>query len=67
VSAYLTECLEQSRAAREVYEQNPPPVVLRLRKIKEQLAAYPPEERSAALQRILAAEKIEQQEPAPVP
>jgi uncharacterized protein (DUF433 family) len=67
VSAYLTDYLEQSQAAREAYEQNPPPVVSRLRRIKEQLAAYPPEERDAALQRILAVEKAEQQEPAHVP
>jgi uncharacterized protein (DUF433 family) len=66
VSAYLTDHLEHNRASREAYEQNPPPVVSRLRKIKEQLAAYPPEERGAALQRILAAEKTEA-EAAPVP
>ena len=33
VSAYLADYLEYCRKAREEYEKNPPPVVLRLRKI----------------------------------
>jgi uncharacterized protein (DUF433 family) len=66
VGAYLTRHLEYCRAAREAYERNPPPVAVRLRRIKEQLAAYPPEERDAALQRILASEKLDRHEEAPV-
>jgi uncharacterized protein (DUF433 family) len=67
VGAYLTNYLEYCRTAREEYDRNPPPGVLRLRRIAEQLEAYPPEEREAVMQRILAAERSPEQEPAPVP
>jgi uncharacterized protein (DUF433 family) len=66
VSAYLTRHLEYRHTAREAYETNPPAAAARLRKIKEQLAALPPEERDAALQRIMASEKLDRQEEAPV-
>jgi uncharacterized protein (DUF433 family) len=67
VSAYLADYLEYCREADETYRKNPPAAVIRLRRIKEQLAAYPPEERAEALQRILAAEKAERQVAAQVP
>jgi uncharacterized protein (DUF433 family) len=67
VSAYLADHLEYRRRAREEYDRNPPPGVVRLREIAEQLEAYPPEERTSALERILAAERPLGPEPAPVP
>jgi uncharacterized protein (DUF433 family) len=67
VSAYLADDLEYRRRARAEYERNPPAGVARLRKIAEELKAYPPEERGSALQRILAAEEVHEPEPAPIP
>jgi len=67
VGAYLANHLEYCRQARAEYDRNPPPGVVRLRKIAEQLEAYPPEERAAALQRILAAEESAEPEPVPAP
>src|SRR5438105_15731921 len=67
VSAYLAGHLDYCRQAREDYERTSPPGVARLRKIAEELERRPPEERAAALQRILAAEDIPEPEPAQVP
>ena len=67
VGAYLANHLEYSRKARAEYDRNPPPGVVRLRKIAEQLEAYPPDERAAALQRILAAEERAEPEAVPAP
>jgi uncharacterized protein (DUF433 family) len=67
VSAYLANHLEYCRRAHEEYDRNPPPGAVRLREIAKQLAAYPPEERTAALERILAAEQPLKPEPTRVP
>jgi uncharacterized protein (DUF433 family) len=67
VGAYLASHLEYCRKARSEYDRDPPPGVERLRKIAEQLEAYPPEERAAALQRIIAAEEPAEPEPVPAP
>lgn len=67
VSAYLTDHIEYCRRAKEGYDRNPPPSVVRLREIAEQLEALPPEERPAALQQIRAAERPLGPEPVRVP
>jgi hypothetical protein len=54
--------LEYCHRSEKEYDANPPPVVYRLRKIKAELGLYPPEERHAALQRILARERAEEAE-----
>ena len=66
VSAYLTEWLEFGHRMRKEQDANPSPVVLRLRRIKAELDTYPPEERDAALQRIIAREKAQRYEHARV-
>jgi uncharacterized protein (DUF433 family) len=67
VGAYLANHLEYCRKARAEYDRDPPPGVVRLRKLAEQLQAYPPEERAAALQRILAGEQSAAPEPVQAP
>jgi uncharacterized protein (DUF433 family) len=67
VGAYLANHLEYCRKARAEYDRDPPPGVVRLRRIAEQLEAYPPDERAAALQRIIAAEEPTEPEPVQTP
>jgi uncharacterized protein (DUF433 family) len=59
VSRYLADYLEYCLKSEAEARKNPSPATQRLRKIKAQLERYPPEERHAALQRILAEEKRE--------
>jgi uncharacterized protein (DUF433 family) len=64
VEKYIADWLEYCHRSEKEHDENPHPATLRLRKIKEELDTYPPEERSAALQRILAREKRERTEQA---
>ena len=59
VSKYLADYLEYCFKARKEAARNPLPATQRLLRIKAQLDTYPPEERDAALKRILAEEKAE--------
>ena len=62
VSKYLTDWLEYCRKAEEEHDRNPSPARQRLLRIKAQLDTYPPEDRDAALKRILAEEKAQKAE-----
>jgi uncharacterized protein (DUF433 family) len=71
VEKYVADWLEYCHRSEKEQDRNPSPAVVRMRRIKEELDTYPPEERSAALQRILARERAEkaagaQAEPASV-
>ncbi|OGG43766.1 MAG: hypothetical protein A3F84_13380 [Candidatus Handelsmanbacteria bacterium RIFCSPLOWO2_12_FULL_64_10] len=59
VSKYLTDWLEYCHKAEQEAAKNPSPARQRLLRIKAQLDTYPPEERDAALKRILAEERAE--------
>jgi uncharacterized protein (DUF433 family) len=62
VSRYVADWLEYCHRSAKERTLNPHPATLRLLKIKAELDAYPPEERDAALQRILARERREEAE-----
>jgi uncharacterized protein (DUF433 family) len=59
VSKYLTDWLEYCHKAEQEAAKNPSPAKQRLLRIMAQLDAYPPEERDAALKRILTEERTE--------
>jgi hypothetical protein len=62
VSQYVADWLEYCHQSQKERARNPHPATLRLMKIQAELDTYPPEERQAALQRILAREKREEAE-----
>src|SRR5207248_7357877 len=57
VEAYLSDYLEWKRQAREEQARNPSPAVRRALRVKEELAAYAPEDRLEALRRIAEKER----------
>src|SRR5579872_6815350 len=54
VDRYLEDYLEDSRRRQEEQDRNPSSTILRMRKLMAKLDDYPPEEREAALKRIIA-------------
>lgn len=60
VGKYVADWLEFSLQAREEARRNPSPVAQRLLALRDEINAYPPEEREAARQRIIAREREKQ-------
>lgn|GEM_PF-425591 len=57
VSAYLTDYLDWVHRTRMEARQNPSPAAQRLMALREEIDAFPPEEREAARARIIARER----------
>lgn len=66
MGAYLADYLEYCRQARERARNNPSPAAQRLLALREEINAYPPEEREAARQRIIERERAKRQQEAKV-
>ena len=54
IKSYVADWLEFSHQARREAKENPSPVAQRLRVLRDEIDAYPPEEREAARQRLIA-------------
>ena len=60
VGRYVADWLDWSHQARQAAQANPSPAAQRLHRLREEINYYPPEEREAARQRVIARERATQ-------
>lgn len=62
IGAYLADYLDYCHRVRKEAAENPSPAAQRLLALREEINSYPPEEREAARQRIIAREKAKREQ-----